>query len=263
MLKTRVLSALVALIILFAVALGPSYLLKGAVFIIALICIYEFFKTMKVSSVVFMIIGFITSVPLIFFYNEMNVVYYTIFLTVLFSFVLVILDNDKKNTNDIFITLFGTIFISFCISHILKIREMQDGNLLIWLVFLGAWITDTFAYFIGVRFGSHKLSPISPKKSVEGSIGGMVGTLIVITAYGYIINSLYNVEYSMFIYVAIAIISGVTAQIGDLAASLLKRSVNIKDFGDIMPGHGGAIDRIDSILFVAPAIYYYLIFFVQ
>lgn len=262
MLKTRLLSAFVALVILLTTTLGPVYLLKGAVFGIALICILEFFRTMKVSSSVFMILGFITAVPFIFYYDSDNIIYFTIFLIVLFSFILVILDNDKKSVNDVFITLFGAIFISFCISHILKIRDMQNGNFLVWLAFFGAWITDTFAYFIGSKFGSHKLSPISPKKSIEGSIGGIIGTLIIVCSFGYIINAKYDIGYSMFVYFAIAVISSIVAQIGDLSASLIKRSVGAKDFGGIMPGHGGALDRFDSLLFVAPVVYYYLYFFV-
>lgn len=261
MLKTRLLSALVGVIILFASAFGPEYILKAAVFGVTLICILEFFKTMKIAPV-FMILAFVICVPFIFYYNNYNVIYFSLFLLVFFSFVLVILDYKNKNVNDVYLTVFGTIFISFCLSHVLKVRDMENGNLLIWFIFFGAWITDTFAYFVGVNLGKHKLTPISPKKSVEGAIGGILGCLIVVIAYGLFINAKYNVGLPIHTFIIMSLIGSIAAEFGDLAASLIKRSVEVKDFGTIMPGHGGAVDRFDSIFFVAPAIYFYLYFFI-
>lgn len=261
--KTRILSALVAIAILFTCSLGPATLFRFAVFIVGLIGILEFYRTMKVSSGIFMFISFATSIPIMFFYNDIYVIGYSIFLMVLFSFMLVILDTEKRNVNDIYITIISTIFISFLLSHLIKVRDLNYGNLLIWFIFIIAWITDTFAYFIGIKFGKHKLTPISPKKSVEGSVGGFVACIVVVAIYGYYVNTNYNVGIPYYAYIVLAAVGSVISQIGDLAASLLKRSAQVKDFGGIMPGHGGAIDRFDSILFVAPIVYYFFSMYIK
>lgn len=261
MLKTRILSALIGIVILFVSVLGPVYFLKTAVFALTLLLLYEFFNALKISSLGFKLIGYVISIPFLFFYDIPQVFYLSLYLLLLASFAIVILNYERTSVKDVFITLMASIFISFMMSHILKVRELEYGNLLIWLIFLGAWLTDTFAYFVGVKFGKHKLTPISPKKSIEGSIGGVVGATVSVIIFGYIMVAKYGVPYPMYIYVAIGIIGSIIAQMGDLSASLIKRSTNIKDFGTIMPGHGGAIDRFDSILFIAPFIYYYLYFF--
>ena len=124
---------------------------------------------------------------------------------------------------------------------------------------MGAWGTDTFAYSIGTRFGKHKLTPISPKKSVEGSVGGIVGAVILSLIYTYIINKTANLEISYLAISGIAIILSILGEIGDSAASSIKRYAGIKDFSQLIPGHGGMLDRIDSILLMAPFAYFLLI----
>ncbi len=134
----------------------------------------------------------------------------------------------------------------------------DNGKLLIWYLAIAAWGTDTFSYFFGIRFGKHKLTPISPKKSIEGSIGGIVGAVIVSIIYTYIINKTGKMEISYIVISAITAMLSILSQIGDLAASSIKRYTGIKDFGELIPGHGGMLDRIDSILFIAPFAYFLL-----
>ena len=134
-------------------------------------------------------------------------------------------------------------------------RYTSNGKYIYLLVFIGPWVSDTFAYFCGRLFGRHKLIPeVSPKKTVEGSIGGILFTALGCVIYGVIINTMLDSPVSL-TYGSLAVtgaIVSVISQIGDLAASLIKRNYGIKDYGFIFPGHGGVLDRFDSVLLTAP-----------
>jgi len=151
---------------------------------------------------------------------------------------------------DVGINLFGGLYTIFFPFHVAFI----NGNNLIWLIFITAFASDTFAYFTGKMIGRHKLSPnLSPNKTIEGAIGGILGSLLL-TILFIRLNNLGNyIELSL-----LSIICSMMSIIGDLSASKVKRIVKIKDFGNIMPGHGGVLDRFDSILFTAPIVYYYI-----
>ena len=124
-----------------------------------------------------------------------------------------------------------------------------------WYAIIAAWGTDIFAYLIGKRFGKHKFSKVSPKKSIEGCIAGILGAVIIALIYTVAINSIFEVQYSyVFIGIITAILS-IAGQLGDFAASSIKRYVDIKDYSNLLPGHGGMLDRIDSVLFLAPFAY--------
>ena len=128
----------------------------------------------------------------------------------------------------------------------------ENGKFLIW------YLTDTCAYSVGTRLGKNKLTTISPKKSIEGSIGGIIGAVIISLIYTYIINRTGRIEIQYLAISGISILLSILSQIGDLAASSIKRYNKIKDFGELIPGHGGMLDRIDSILFIAPFAYFLL-----
>lgn len=141
-------------------------------------------------------------------------------------------------------------------SSVLGINFFQ-GELLLWMVLLGTWASDTFAYFFGRAFGRHKFCSVSPKKSMEGAIAGFIGSLLVVICIA--VNSLhFSLFQALFLGLGIAIF----APIGDLVESILKRSYEIKDSGKLFPGHGGVLDRFDSLLFAVPITYYILRFFV-
>ena len=167
-----------------------------------------------------------------------------------------IITNLKYNILDIAITLVGILYIPYLLSFIAYTKVMPHGDYLIWFIFAAAWITDTFAYFVGVAIGKHKFSKISPKKSIEGCIGGIVGCIAFFLIYAFFLNK--NVEGIELNYMLIGILgffASVVAQIGDFAASSIKRFCEIKDYSEIMPGHGGILDRFDSILIVSPLVY--------
>lgn len=132
------------------------------------------------------------------------------------------------------------------------LRDLQGGKYIYMLVFFGAWFTDIFAYFTGRFFGKHKLIPkVSPKKTVEGSIGGIVFCAISYVAYGFVLEKFFSQKPNYIVLACIAVVISVVSQIGDLTLSQIKRKYGIKDYGKIMPGHGGLLDRFDSVLAVS------------
>jgi len=160
-----------------------------------------------------------------------------------------------------FMAVFGFLYIAVMLSTVLLVRE-SIGAFEVWLIFISAWGCDTGAYFSGYLFGRNKLAPtLSPKKTVEGAIGGTLVATFLAAAYGFVLYSLDLRSFGhILVFALVAFVCSVAGQLGDLAASSIKRSRDIKDFGNIMPGHGGALDRFDSIIFVAPLAFVILYF---
>jgi phosphatidate cytidylyltransferase len=168
--------------------------------------------------------------------------------------------NSKYNVLSSAISVTGFIYIAGFFSLLVLTRNHLNGDRLIWIVFIISWCSDTFAYFAGRTLGKHKLCPtVSPKKTIEGSIGGILGSIVGIMIWGYFNQ---EIPFEWYQLILLSILGSVVAQIGDLSASLIKRFIGIKDYGNIMPGHGGVLDRFDSILLVAPVVYYYITIFI-
>ena len=125
----------------------------------------------------------------------------------------------------------------------------------IWYPLIAAWGTDIFAYVVGKKIGKHKFSKISPKKSIEGAIAGVIGSLLMALAYTYIANTFWGMNISYLYIIGMGIVLSLVGQIGDFSASSIKRYVDIKDYSNLIPGHGGMLDRIDSLIFLAPFAY--------
>lgn len=148
--------------------------------------------------------------------------------------------------------LLACLYILFGFNAIVYLRDMVGGQYLYLLVFIGAWVTDTFAYFCGVFFGRHKLIPhVSPKKTVEGSIGGTLFCVFGFLLFGWILNRFFSYHANYLALCVSGLAVAVVSQIGDLCMSVIKRERGIKDYGNLFPGHGGMMDRFDSILAVA------------
>ena len=146
-------------------------------------------------------------------------------------------------------------FLPLALGSVLRIRLMDSGIVLVLLPFLASWLTDTFAYFTGKAIGKHHIVPhISPKKTLEGCIGGTVLCTAASLALVPIAKSIWNVELSMPVLALIMCLASILSQFGDLSMSYIKRGVGIKDYGKLMPGHGGVLDRFDSVLFAAPVV---------
>jgi phosphatidate cytidylyltransferase len=152
------------------------------------------------------------------------------------------------------ITIIGMIYIGFFAFHIVLIDQMQDHSILKWLVLITAFGSDVFAYFTGMLFGKHKLAPdLSPKKTVEGAIGGVIGSVALSALFG----ALFAKELLIHC-IVIGMLASPVSMAGDLTASAYKRDMGIKDYGKLIPGHGGIMDRFDSVLFTAPFVFYYI-----
>lgn len=169
--------------------------------------------------------------------------------------------DDKVKMTEISEVFLTTIYVILCFTALLELRYIRIGAEYIYiLVFVAAWVTDTFAYFTGVFFGKHKLIPkISPKKTVEGAIGGIVFCVIAFVVYGIIVENLAHVDLNLVVLAVVGLVMSVVSMIGDLIASSIKRSYGVKDYGNIFPGHGGVLDRFDSIMILSP----FLLFVVE
>ena len=277
--KIRMFSAGIGILLLLVIVFANKIVLGIFVFIVAVIAITEFYNALKKAGYnpVYPI-GYIGCIPVLFialngtleFIDEYVMIfkslnYFSIFIFGLFFLLMCfsVFLHKKYSLNDIALTLFGIIYIAFLMTFLILVRSKPDhGFYLMWFVFIGAWGTDTFAYFTGRLLGKHKIVPqISPNKTIEGSIGGFIGCIGLTAAYGMVMNSYgFLTGMSIVDYLIIGISCGILSQFGDWMASSLKRYLKIKDFGNIMPGHGGALDRFDSILFIAPFVYFYASF---
>jgi phosphatidate cytidylyltransferase len=157
------------------------------------------------------------------------------------------------------VNLFGTVYIGFMFAYMLLLRFIpgRDGLAYVLFTLLVTWFNDTSAYFIGIKFGKHKLSPqISPKKSVEGSLAGLAGGILAALIIGLLFHK------PLWLMAVMGIIVVGAGQFGDLVESIIKRNAGVKDSGSFLPGHGGVLDRIDSLLTAAPLVYYMVIYLI-
>ena len=177
-------------------------------------------------------------------------------LYIILAFAIMVLKHANIRFADVAVSMLGCVYITVSLVHIYLLRAMPEGKLYIWLPFIIAWLTDTFAYFTGVFFGKHKLIPsVSPKKTIEGSVGGIAGAVIIVLVFQYVCSKTAGVTPNYITGVLMSLVCSVASQFGDLAASCIKREHDIKDYGSIMPGHGGVLDRFDSVIYISPLVF--------
>ena len=255
---TRILSALIGFPIVTVILLfGNKYIIDIALAIVGLQAMREYLsavsqKANPVKWVAYLSCILIAIIHVIPSKYLGTVGFLSLPVLIVILFLQVIITNMKTNFNDVAYTFFGICYIIFCMISMSMIRGMENGILLIWYLVIAGWGTDIFAYIIGKNFGKHKFSEVSPKKSIEGCIAGAVGAIILIIAYTYLINQYTDLSYSYWLVAVIGLILSIIGQIGDFAASAIKRYVGVKDYSNLIPGHGGMMDRIDSLLFIAP-----------
>ena len=230
MFKTRLLSGILLVIIALVTVITGGNLLFAVLLLISLIGMTELYKVFHIEKKAPGIVGYIFA---ILYYG---LLYFKPLLP-------------------------GVFYVAVMLSYIYQIRIEVGGVFKVWLVFICAWGCDTCAYCVGMLIGKHKLAPIlSPKKSIEGGIGGILGAALIGVLYGLAINYWGNAAADILEYAIIGAVGGAISQIGDLAASAIKRYHNIKDYGKLIPGHGGILDRFDSVIFTAPIIFYLSLF---
>lgn len=172
----------------------------------------------------------------------------------------------KFQAHQVMAAFFSFFYGPVCLSFIYLTRELGrsasgDGGAvgvyIVWLILFSSWGCDTCAYAVGMLIGKHKMSPIlSPKKSVEGAVGGVLGAAALGALYGLVIEERIADERVILFFAVICGVGALISMVGDLAASAVKRNAGIKDYGNLIPGHGGVMDRFDSVIFTAPVIYF-------
>lgn len=260
-LQRAVSGVVLVLIALITIIFGRDVLFVTTL-LISLIGLSELYKVFHIHKSIVGAVGYAGTIAY-YLLLRYNMSQYIMIGTVLFLMVLMavyVFSFPKFDTRQIVMGFFGLIYVSVMLSYIYQVRMGENGIYTVWLIFLCSWGSDTCAYLAGVTMGKHKMAPVlSPKKSVEGAIGGVVGAALLGFIYAVIFKE--KIDLSLHVQIAFPIICAVGAlisMIGDLAASAIKRQNDIKDYGKLIPGHGGILDRFDSVIFTAPIIWFLL-----
>lgn len=260
MFKTRLLSGILLVIIALATIISGGYVLFGTLLVISLIGMSELYKILDVHKSPLGIVGYIAAIAYYFFgviqEGDATFIFILFLLALMFVYVF---SYPKYRSEHVMLAFFGFFYVACMLSFVFKTRMFLDqGAFLVWLVFLCSWGSDTSAYCVGMLLGKHKLAPVlSPKKSIEGAVGGVVGAALLSALYALAINHFVpGVDLGAGQCAIIGAVGSVISQVGDLAASAIKRNHDVKDYGKLIPGHGGILDRFDSVIFTAPIIYY-------
>lgn len=261
--KTRILTAIILIPLLVLVLLSNSTVIAGAVIVISLVGLYEFYKATGLKDKKCLCaLGYLAAIAVPLMKSYVNPLVYVplIYLFMLLLFVIMLAQHKTVSVTDAAMVIFSVIYIPYFLTNLLYIREVEYGRILIWIPFIGAFLTDTCAYFAGVFLGKHKLCPgISPKKTIEGSVGGILGCMAACMLYGLLMEQVWCLNVNYISLTVLGFAMSVVSQIGDLSASIIKRKFGIKDYGSLFPGHGGILDRLDSVIMIAPMVYLYIV----
>lgn len=254
-------ATMIAPFIIF-VFLGGIYL-KSFIFALSIMGLWEFYNALREKD--FKPISSAGYILLIIYYLLNSKFESMMYIIVAATFILLIIPviNLEYTFIDVSLTLLGFIYCGILFSFVYLVSVKPLGEFLVWIIFIGSWLSDTAAFYSGKFFGKHKLSPkVSPKKTIEGSIGGLLGATIFSGIFGIVVQRYVNIM-PIYNYFLMGTLCGLFGQLGDLVASSIKRHVQIKDYSNLIPGHGGILDRFDSIIFSAAVVFYYLTFIVK
>lgn len=260
MFKTRLISGivLVALALVFVISGGNVLLLVTGV--ISLIGMFELFRVFQFEKTILAGLSYLAAIVYylnlkLCFVSDSMVIILALFILLMFAFVFTY---PKYRTEQVMAAFFGLFYVAIMLSYLYRIRCLENGLYLAFMIFICSWGCDTCAYCVGILIGKHKMSPkLSPKKSIEGAVGGVVGTALLSALYCFIFRAQMNLNTEDILALSvIAAIAGLISMVGDLTASAIKRNYDIKDYGHLIPGHGGILDRFDSMIITAPIIFY-------
>lgn len=265
MFMTRLMSSIILVIVALFTILQGGYLLAGVLLFLSLIAYRELMLACKLtgtgkkfSGLELTGYGGITIYYLLMVFTGERMFLFLAAVMILTAFMFIyVFSFPKFRAEQIMSSFFNLVYAPVMLSFIYLVRSLPYGEYTVWMIFISSWICDTCAYAVGILIGKHKMAPrLSPKKSIEGAIGGIAGSAIVGALYGYFVVEPVIQEQSItWIFIVISAVGAVISQIGDLAASAIKRNYEIKDYGKLIPGHGGVMDRFDSVIFTAPMIY--------
>lgn len=258
----RTLSGAVLIILAFVAFLLGGYVLLGVTLFLSLLGMFELFRVFEMQKSPHAVLGYLAAIaydlslltddPEHWFIPGLCVF-------ILLTLIIYVLSFPNVKSTKAIAVPFVFLYVAFLFGFLYRIRILDGGVYLVWIVLLGAWGSDTFAYLAGVCFGKHKAFPrLSPKKTWEGCVGGVLGATVIGTVYGLCLSSKLPDFAPLPAWAALAIVgacSAVLSMFGDLTASAIKRDHGVKDYGKLIPGHGGVMDRFDSVLFTAPAVY--------
>jgi phosphatidate cytidylyltransferase len=262
MFRTRLISGIVLVAIALATIISGGPVLAVTLLLVSLAGVYELYRVFHVEDggvPVLALCGYAAVIcyyALLFWqqqaYTMMGLTGFLILLMAVYVFTY-----PRYRADQVTGAFFSVVYVAVMLSCIYQIRIMEDGVYLVWLVFFASWGCDTCAYCVGKLFGRHKMSPkLSPKKSVEGAIGGVAGAALLGAIYGAAIGGHLSGGSYVLEFAQICAVGGLISMVGDLAASAIKRNYDIKDYGTLIPGHGGIMDRFDSVIFIAPVIFF-------
>ncbi|TYP54279.1 phosphatidate cytidylyltransferase [Thermosediminibacter litoriperuensis] len=261
---TRVLSAIVGIILLWFIINRGEAIFLSFVVLMSAVANWELHRAFKKSGIdtkiVYSTLTGTLLLTTVYFLPNVKILFLPLFIIIVLSFFSNIVNYERNKMEDIVFSIFSFIYTSIPLTHIILIRNLQHGVAFVWWVFVTTWSCDTLAYITGMFAGRHKLAPnISPNKSIEGSIGGIFGSIVA----SFLFARFTLPQIPLFDTVTVGLLVGILSQIGDLSASLIKRFCRIKDFSNLIPGHGGVLDRFDSALFSFPVAYYYIVIAIQ
>lgn len=254
----RVITSFVGLAVFFAIVFLGTTAFNVAVCILTLGVLWEIYKAMKVGKCLTVLgyaANFVLLAGLMTGYTEPALI-----VSIMIFMISTVYLHGKTDFKKIYSTAFITFYAVIFLNAVVKLNS-GFGIFAVLPIFACAWMTDVGAYFAGYFFGKHKLIPrVSPKKTVEGAVGGVVSAVLSCLLYAFIVKTAFHADLMGYgQYALLGLITSVPAQFGDLAASVIKRECDIKDFGTIFPGHGGILDRFDSVIFIAPIVYYFML----
>lgn len=261
MFRTRLISGIVLVILALALIITGGPVLAAALAVISVIGLYELYRVLKVEDGKFSPLAAAGYLGCILYYGIVFYGYTAYTMTVLIALLIVfmavyVFTYPRYRTDQVTGAFFGIVYVAVMLSCIYQLRIAENGAFLVWLIFLASWGCDTCAYCVGMLIGKHKMSPkLSPKKSVEGAVGGVVGAACLGAIYAAAVSGAMGGNHVL-AFAVICAAGGLISMVGDLAASAIKRNHDIKDYGTLIPGHGGILDRFDSVIFIAPVIYY-------
>ncbi len=259
MFKTRLVSGICLVIALIVFCGIGGNLLLAVTGIVSLIGLSELYKVLEIEKEPLGFVGYaavILHYGLLYFQKQE---FFSLFVIICMVCVMTVyvFSYPKYRSEHIMLAFFGIFYVAVMLSYVYQTRVAAQGHILVWLIFLSSWGCDTCAYCVGVLFGKHKMAPVlSPKKSIEGAVGGFVGAGLLGVLFAVAANEFMGGNVSPLIFALICAVGGLISMIGDLCASAIKRNHDIKDYGKLIPGHGGILDRFDSVIFTAPIIYY-------
>ena len=259
--KTRVISGIcIGALVIVSLALG-GWFSYGLCLALSLVGLYELYKAAGIEKSAPAVCGYITAVMyyVLIASGKENFDVLLIVAMLMAVMTVYVVTFPRYTANNVMMAFFGVIYVAFMISYMYKVRAMENGIYIVWLILIASWGNDTFAYFTGVLLGKHKMAPkLSPKKSIEGAVGGVLGAILLGAVYAFVISAKMSevIAHPVLVFTTASFLGAFISIVGDLVASAIKRDYGIKDYGNIIPGHGGILDRFDSCIFTAPVVYW-------